>query len=171
MVAIFSCLYVPILSLTFFPLYHSQKWVPGPGVQKLFLYHVETANQLLFCDTVNSEKFRDVKLKHFYTSLLCPPIISELSSKLWLQRFPTLKTLSALKEDRWEKYLAMPETWASFRGGWKMETKTHPQSIQQRTCPFKVKTFFLWVILGGFFTGGRRVPPIRALSEKGKLPL
>lgn len=112
-----------------------------------------SVNQLVFCDTVNSEKFRDVKLKHFYTSLVCLPVIFELPSKLWLQSFPVLKTLSALKEDRWKKYLAMPETWTLFRAGWKMETKIYQQSIQQRACPFKVKSFILWVGHPGFFTG------------------
>lgn len=34
-----------------------------------------SANQLVFSDTV--EKFKDVKLKHFYRSLLCPPVITE----------------------------------------------------------------------------------------------
>lgn len=110
-----------------------------------------SANQLVFYDAV--EKFRDVKLKHFYTSLLCLPIIFDLPSKLWLQRFPALKSLSALKVDRWERHLAMPEARALFRAGWKMKTKIQQQSIQQRTGPFKVKSFILWVILG-FFSGG-----------------
>lgn len=60
-----------------------------------------SANRLVFCDTVG--KSRDFKLKHFHTSLLCLPIIFELPSKLQLQRFPALKSLSALKEERWEK--------------------------------------------------------------------
>lgn len=122
------------------------------GCQEFRSYFcIISTNQLVFCDTV--EKSRDVKLKQFYISLLCLPIIFMLSSKLWLQKFPALKSLLCPQRGQVGKCLAMPETWALFRAGWKMETKIHQHSIHQRTRPCKVKSFILWVILV-FFDGG-----------------
>lgn len=72
------------------------------GCQEFRSYFcIISTNQPVFCDTV--EKSRDVKLKHFYTSLLCLPIIFMLSSKLWLQRFPAFKSLLCPQRGQVEK--------------------------------------------------------------------
>lgn len=71
---LFSCLCVPFLSLTFFPLYHGQEWVPGPEVFSASCG--SSSNRLVFCDTVG--KCRDFELRHFHTSLLHLPITLEL---------------------------------------------------------------------------------------------
>lgn len=94
------------------------------GCQEFRSYFcIMSTNQLVFRDTV--EKSRDVKVKHFYTSLLCLPIIFMLSSKLWLQRFPALKSLLCPQRGQVGKMSGNARKWALFRAGWKMETKIH----------------------------------------------
>lgn len=105
---------------------------PGMGARSRSLEIISascgsSANRLVFRDTVG--KSRDFKLKYFHISLLCLAIIFVLPLKLWLQRFPALKSLSVLKEERWEKCLVMPGTWALFKAEWKMENKIHQRFL------------------------------------------
>lgn len=122
-----------------------------------------SANRLVCCNTVGES--RGFKLKHFHTSLLCLPIIFVFPLKLWLQRFPALKSLSALKDERWEKCLVVPGTWALFRVEWKMEKKIQQDFLQQRGCLFKAKGFILWV---GFPVGGGRRGILKIRSFLGR---
>lgn len=136
------------------------------GCQEFRSYFcIISPNQLVFCDTV--EKSRDVKLKHFYTSLLCLPInihaqLKTLAPEISCPQVSFVPSKRAGGKNVWQ--CQKHGHYSKQDGKWKpkfINTLFIKEHVHARSRVLFYGSFWFFLMVGG-------VPPIRVLSGKGK---